>query len=292
MNQLKRQVARAQRRLNIQFFMGTFVWTLFGGLLLAAMAIAVRKLWLLGPQFSDTAWTAGWLTAGTTIALLGAGIMTWLRRRDGLDAAIEIDKRFGLKERISSTLALSNEELHSDAGQALVEDAVHRIERIEVGDEFRMRTSWHSLLPLIPAVIAFGLMMFVPDAKPNQANQAKASTVEAKKRITNTTKNLQKKIAERRTLAEEKGLDDATKLFDKLDKEMDGFKKTASADRKKTMIKLNNLADQIRERKKSLGDRDSLKKQLGRLSDLKSGPADRLAKAMKQGDFRKALDEL
>ena len=44
--------------------------------------------------------------------------------------------RFGLKERVSSTLALSPEERESAAGQALVADAVRRVEQIEVSERF------------------------------------------------------------------------------------------------------------------------------------------------------------
>ena len=43
-------------------------------------------------------------------------------------SAIELDRRFGLKERVSSVLSLQSDELETEAGQALLTDAVRRVE--------------------------------------------------------------------------------------------------------------------------------------------------------------------
>ena len=64
-----------------------------------------------------------------------------LSRRTALDAAIEIDRRFDLRERVASSLSLSEAERDTDAGQALVKDAVRAASRIDVGDKFRVRFS-------------------------------------------------------------------------------------------------------------------------------------------------------
>ena len=43
----------------------------------------------------------------------------------------------------------------SGIGRALVEDAIRRVERIDVGDRFRVGLGRRPWLPLIPAAIAF-----------------------------------------------------------------------------------------------------------------------------------------
>ena len=61
---------------------------------------------------------------------------TLLTSRDELAAAIEIDLRHRLKERVSSSLALSPSDQVTETGLALVKDAVRSIERLDVGQQF------------------------------------------------------------------------------------------------------------------------------------------------------------
>ena len=82
---------------------------------LAVIVILVGKFWPLG--VADWVWPAAAVGLGT-LAATGWAIATG---RGTMDAAIEIDHRFGLKERVSSTLALSEEDRDSEAGQALID---------------------------------------------------------------------------------------------------------------------------------------------------------------------------
>ena len=64
---------------------------------------------------------------------------------------LEVDRRFGLKERLSSTLALSTDDADSSAGQALLEDAVHKAERIDIKREIRVSGPLAQLLATRPS---------------------------------------------------------------------------------------------------------------------------------------------
>jgi DNA repair exonuclease SbcCD ATPase subunit len=55
---------------------------------------------------------------------------------------------------------------------------------------------------------------------------------------------------------------------------------------------MNDLAKTLQERREQLGGVDKMREQLNRLKDIAGGPADKIAEAMKQGDFQKAVDEL
>ena len=81
---------------------------------------------------------------------LAAVAWTHLRRADAMEAAIEIDRRYGLRERVSSTYALRPEERETEIGQALVRDAQNRVERIEVREHFPLSASWRNFPSMIP----------------------------------------------------------------------------------------------------------------------------------------------
>jgi hypothetical protein len=58
------------------------------------------------------------------------------------------------------------------------------------------------------------------------------------------------------------------------------------------MAKLNDLAEELKRRRQELGRRDQIRSQLNSLKHLKPGPAEKMARAIKDGDFGKALEEL
>lgn len=287
MEELKKQVMRAHRRLSLQRFLTVLSWSLFLTLLLAAGAIAVPKIWAL--SIDAQTWQITWLTGAIAVGSLIAATYAYVTRRTPLEAAIEIDRRFGLKERVSSTFALSDAELDSTIGQALVEDASRRVARLDVSDQFAFRGRWTSMLPLAPALLAL-LLLFLPNAlmEPTKTN---AASLDVKKQIKNSTEELKKKWAEQRKKAEQKDLE-AAKLFTELEKGVGDLNKLDNVDKKKALVKLNDMAEEIKKRRNEIGDMNKLQKQLNQLKNLKPGPASELSKAMKDGDLSKAVSEI
>ena len=143
MDELHKKVRRARRRLATEQFLGNAAWSLLAMLLIAVFAVAVPKLWALGEPGKPWQWTVTWPLAwgfgSAAVGLLIAALWTLLARRTEMEAAIEIDKRFALKERVSSTLALHERERDTEAGRALADDAVRRIGRVDVGEKFGYR---------------------------------------------------------------------------------------------------------------------------------------------------------
>ncbi len=287
MDELRKQVLRAHRRLSLQRFLSVLSWSLFATLMLAAIAIAIPKVWALPVDVGR--WTVGWFIGAVVAGALIAIVYAFVARRSPLEAAIEIDRRFGLKERVSSTFALSESELATTAGQALVADASRRVARLDVAEQFTIQGRWTSLLPLASALLAL-LLIFIPNAilKPTVSN---AASLDVKKQVQNSTDELRKKWAEQRRKAEEKDLE-AAKLFSELEKGVGDINKLGDIDKKKALVKLNDLAEEIKKRRNELGDTSKLQKQLNQLKNLKPGPAKNLVKAMKDGDFSKAVSEI
>ncbi len=287
MEEIKRQVKRAQQRLVLEQFWRVFGWSLFAVLLIAALGLAIPRIWVL--NLNQQAWDLSWIGGGIAVGLLLAGVWTYVVRRTKLDAAIELDRRFGLKERVSSTLALSPSELNSDVGQALVSDAIRRVERIDVREQFRVAPTWRLLLPLAPA-LAIGVLAMLPSAV-KKAEASAETSPEIKKQIKTATMKLQERIRENQKKAEELGLQDSDALKE-VSKELDKLAGKETSDRKDALIKINDLAKDIEKRKNDLGGADKLRKELEKLKDIAKGPADKMADALRQGDFGKAQDEL
>lgn len=290
MNKLNQQVRQAQRRLNMQRLLRTLVWSLFAALLVSSLGLAIPKIWPM--SLDQNLWLWSWVGGAIALGFIVAGVITYVTRTSQMEAAIEIDSRFGLKERVSSSLSLSADERKSEIGRALVSDAVRRAQRVDVAEKFSFQRRWWNLLPVLPAILVFVLAVLIPDAMREDAKQAQAARLETKKQIQRSTENLKKKLAERRKRASDEDLKEAGELFDKLEKGVEKLHGQNNVDKKKAMVKLNDLAQEIKKRRAELGSQQEMQKRLSQLRNLKQGPADRMAKAMKAGKFDQALKEL
>ena len=160
----------------------------------------------------DWHWLAGFLVAGLAVAV------TWTCSTvtPSIRVALEIDRRCGLKERVSSTLAMNSADRQSEAGQALIADTDARLRRTAVLERFPVRPPRHLLLPLSPALLALAAMfLWSPAEKKVAAAMEPPATppLEVKK----SADDLRQKLAERRKEAEKAGLKDATELLKKLE---------------------------------------------------------------------------
>lgn len=285
MEPLQRQVRRAQVRLNVQRFLMVLSWWLFATLLVAVLAIAADKVWTFGLH-------AGWTIVGALVAgFLGAAAWTWVHRHHHLEAAIELDRRFGLKERISSALSLGEADRESEVGRALVTDASKRAEELQVGEQFLVRPNRWSLLPLAPALLAVLVIVFVDPLVDPEPAQATTAVTEAKKQVKKSSEVLRRKLEERRRDAEELGLEDAEQLFRDLEKGTRDIEKDKDVDKRKALVKLNDLNREVEQRREKLGASE-LKKRLNEMNDVGRGPAEKFADALQRGNLNNAVEEL
>jgi len=294
MDQIREQVRRARRRLSLELFLNRLLRCWFGALIVAVVAIGVPKLWAVGHLFSEGLpqnWSLlcllGCLGAGLLVAL----VWTWLRGRTELDAAVEIDRRFGLKERVASSLSLTAEAAETPAGKALLADAMRAVGRINVDEKFEIRFQQRAWLPLVPALLAFVLAMFVDNSEVQSSADPKSPEI-TQEQHENATKKLRERMANRRKEAAKKGLKDAEGLFRELEKQTEKMAKAKDADRKRSLVKINDLAKQLKQRRQQLGGEQQLRKQLQKMNNMNKGPADKMVEAMKKGDWKGAQQEL
>lgn len=292
MNDLHKQVSRARRRLTAQRFVGALTWAWFAALCVAAVLVGVDARWAPWGAF-HAEYANGWFFAGGALiaGLLGAIVYTWITRARTLEAAIELDKRFALKERVSSALTLEATDRETAAGQALVADALRRVGKLEVSDKFKLEWKPVSLLPVVPALLALGLAFVPPlgveDATANVPDPLAAAA--SKKEV----RKLVRTIAENKKKLEEKGVKEPYEWLGKLEKELPKMEEKKDLSRKEALKNLNEMAEQLKQRQDTLGSDEKLKEQLQkRLQDMEKGPADKLADALSKGEFQKAAKEL
>ena len=289
MNQINRQIDRAHQRLFVFELIRSMCVCLCVGLVLAVVGIAIPKIWhldFLSTDTSQTRWNWYWIAGGAMVGFVSAVLLAMFRQGSRLSTAIEIDSRFGLKERLSSALVLSDKERSSHAGQALIEDADRRAETIDVRDQFKFETSRQMWLPVLPALLAAALF-FVPNAvaaKP-PAPESDIKKQATKVAIEEARKKLEKKIKEK----EARGLKDAAENMKSLKKKIDNMSSKMSKDKKQTLIELNNVKKSVEDRQRKLGgNSEAMKKQLRQLNKINEGPAKKLSEALRDGDFKEA----
>jgi septal ring factor EnvC (AmiA/AmiB activator) len=288
MDQIRKQVSRARRRLWVELLLNRLIRCWFVTLLVAATAVAIPKLVTI--ENLPAHWSAAWIVGAIGVGLLVALLWTWLRGRSELDAAMEIDRRFELKERIASSLSLPAEAAQSEAGQALLNDALRAINRLDIDDRFRIHVGRAAWLPLGPALLAALLVVLVDDQHSQNTANATSQAI-AKEAVANSAQASRKKIEEIRKEAAKKGLKDAEDLLLQVDKKVENIAKKES-DHKQALVKLNDLAKELAERREKLGSDNQLKKQLAGMKDFSKGPADKMMDAMKNGNWDKAKQEL
>src|SRR5579864_7346587 len=164
---LDRQLARVRRRLFLQRGLQSLVGCWLGALTCAAG-------WFLAEPYivRDVAPSLRWIVAG---GLFGAGavlavVISMLRMPSRSAAALAVDERFHLKERVITTLTLTQDELASPAGQALVADVNSRIGPLRVRERFPLRIPrLAALLPVGAVALILLAFFYKPALTPTQA---------------------------------------------------------------------------------------------------------------------------
>ena len=287
MGELEKPVARVLRRLRFQRFVTTLVWTLALTLLLLAIVLGLSKaigVALPGPEWGLFAIAVG---LGVVIAFLVA-IFGGPGR---LDAAVAIDRAFDLRERLSTALTLPAELHETPAGKALLADAARRVADLDVTSAFGIRLPRRAWVVLIPAALAVS-MLFVPTWVQGTV-QARTETKVNVKALTKGAQALTKKISGQRQVIDKEKFPEVEKLLAQIEKKAEDLAKTPPAQKDRILIEMNKLADALKERQKQLGSPDQVNRQLQQLKEVgQNGPADRLARELARGDFKKAAEQL
>lgn len=287
MRDLEQQVGRVFRRMRWQRFITMLVWSWTVSLLVVALVLAGERVLnrsLPGPEWAPFAVAGGLGTmAAALLALLGGA--------SRLDAAMAIDRAFRLQERLSTALTLPPELRETPAGRALVSDAIRRTAELDVASAFGLRMPKRAWVVLVSGGLAVG-MLFVPPWVPRSAEAQAAARVEPEAMV-KQAQALSKKISSQRQAIDKERFPDADQLLAKIEKRAEELAKAPPSQKDKLLVEFNKLTDALKERKKQLGSPEQVSRQLQQLKEMgQQGPADKLAKDLARGDFKKAAEQL
>ncbi|WP_240906937.1 hypothetical protein [Paludisphaera rhizosphaerae] len=289
LKELEKPVGRVYRRLRVQRFLGATVWSWAGAFLVAAAAIGAFKAMNRPLPCPDWVPFAAAALTGVLIALFVA-VLTGPSR---LDAATALDRVFHLHERVSTALTLPDDLRGSPAGQALVADAIKRVEALDVASAFGFSVPRRAWIPIVPALIGFGLL-FVPGWETSGTARAASTTKPLDAKIVaKQTEALAKKVAAQREAIDKDKFPEAQNLLAEIEKKSTELAKAPPEQKDKLLVEMNKLSDALKDRQKQLGSPEQIAKQLQQLKDMgEKGPADQLAKDLAKGDFAKAMEEI
>ena len=258
MNRIESQVTSARRRLVLQTFGRVLCYTMFVGLIIATIAIALPAMRVM--QIDQTTWNYAWLGGTAVTALLvalGYALATAPSRER---VAEEVDRRFGLRERISSSMTLKSDELDTDFGIALRADAEKRASQLAIADRFALKPTKLGWLPLsLVPVLAIVLMLAEPMKESNASSLSKTERAEVEQ-VKKVAEKLKKKIQQQKRDADAKGLKEAKDLFEKMEADLNKIAKKKDMNRKEVMIAMNDLKKELEQRRNQLGSGDQMRK--------------------------------
>jgi len=283
----------------VQILLESLAWSWSAALLAGVLWFLVQPYVLIEAE----AWLRWAVLGGLLgVATVMAAVLTWRRSPTRELAALSLDERFALRERATTSLLLTSKEIDSPVGQALLDDVNRRVEKLAVAERFPVRVPWS--VSLVPAgVLALLLIVFFYHPQPGQAardesKQPLAGDPKLAAILAQEMKQLQNKAIPQKSkpgdLARSAELDRLEEQRDKLSRE-----KIETREQGREVVKeMGNLEEQMQKRAKELAQRaDALREQFKQAERLRKkpkqdGPANKVDKALDQGNMNKAQDEL
>lgn len=296
---LHRQIARVSRRLFLQTLVNGLVWCWAGALVLSAAWFLLQPLVVAAPP-EWLRWTvAGGLLVGGAGLAVGLAI---LRAPSRLAAALLFDEKFGLKERVTTSLGLAPREVDTPAGQALLADVNERVAALDIGSRFPVRVSWSAaLVPVCAGVLAVVALFYEPPTGQANSTASKEETTAALPKAAQDQLNQEIKKLERKVRQPQKGDEPKSEKLQQLEEELERLANkphNTRDDVKDRLEEVSKLEDEMKKEEKALADKDqAIKEQLKQMDRLakrpkqENAPANELDKAVAEGDFNKAKEE-
>lgn len=301
---LETRVRQARRRLTTQ--------TLLNRLGLAwGCALAVALVWFLVEPIAVPGAKPylKWAVLGV-LAGVATVVAVWLARRSApspLTAALAIDERFDLKERVTTAVGLSPNDQSSPAGQALLADANSKLEQVTVAGKFPVRVGWRALFLPAQAVAIALLALYPPPALTTLAGggskqddeQAKVDDKSAQQKVI-APRPFIRPPAERPNKSEDLRQLEAEleKLYAEHNKEAGRDQETPDHARER-QEKIATAEDRLKKREQEMTEKfQKLQDQMGKLTELdqgetrRDGPAKGFEEALAKGDLKKAQEEV
>jgi hypothetical protein len=293
---LQRQLHRVRRRLFLQVVLDSLVvgW---------AIGLAAAACWLAAQPHLVRGATPllRWSIAGGILALATvlASVLAAIRRPTALTAALAIDERFGLKERVTTSMMLAPADANSSAAVALLDDVNVRVAKLPVPERFPVKLSRRAwLVPVTGALVALVALLYKPAVvtPKAEADEPLAAAPAVREEIDKKMEKLHRKGEDRQSEKKDRSAE-----LERLEAELDRLTRQPrdTKEQARELIKdLASVEEQIKKREAELTRHaDALKEQMKQLArttkkNENEGPAKELKQALDRGDVEKAREEM
>jgi hypothetical protein len=282
------EVHRLLRKASLRLAIGRFVrWTL---LTLTLAVGALGALIVLERLFAiSVAWPLSLMLGGLGALVLGAAIAL-LKWPTQLEVAREVDERAALRETLSTALCVENDDYPwSRAAVAQARDAARRVSMRTTLPPTTPR-AWPA--PLIAGAVVGVLWLALPQwdllgylAQAEQAQQREQEIQKAVAQVSEADKAISDAL---RVMGEQPESGNQTTEPDFNPPE------DPEAIRQMAVKKLTSVSDRLAEARKSAEGQmlDAMRDSMSRLKRPGEGPLEDVAKALQQGNFKAASEEL
>ncbi len=294
MKKIESLVTQVVRRLFLQDFVTRFPFYLLICLAVAAIVVAIPKVvyWQpLSDWAQHAAWYPAWGWGAVTVALVLCLGSCWRTRVNRLRAAEELDKRFALHQRVSSTLAASAESADPDFYEALLQDTQQKINDLEVSDQFPIQSRWPLALPVIPILMLIG-MVYLPNIAAEVAEDATELNEATREELSKLIKAANVKKEEAEDAVDPEAEIEGHQMVKKAVNEAEKVLSKKDASKRDILVALNDVKKAVQDQQDRLGKTDALKDRLKQLKEQTKGPAEKFNKAFKDGNIKEAQDQL
>ncbi len=286
MTQLQRQIRTTQHRLWINRWMSAAARSLTIVVAVFAAVVLVQRAFTI----SIPLMTTGLGLAGA--GLIASIVWTHVHRENESHAAAALDQAAGLRERLSSARYCQDGD--DPFAQAVVADAEHISGSLSARQHIRL-TVPQSLGPAGFAVAIAALMFLVPLG---WLTSSEAAEIDEQ-----ATAVREAHVAVKRQMDRVREIVDNTPSLDDIKSKLDGLEKPTSAQmnrpgdiRHAALKKIDNLSDAVKQ-KRDDARHDAVNEMRKMLRSLKTtetpnAPTEKLTKALRAGDFKKAKEEV
>src|SRR5262249_1224811 len=237
------------------------------------------------------------------LATLGGIALAVRRGPSPVSAALSLDERFGLKERVVTTLTLSDEQAATPAGRMVLADAEARLGGVQVADRFPIQLPWRPLamVPVGLAGVVLLALFWSPRAEADRVPEDQkdlAVSAEAKAAVEQKMKQLAARKP--RDKNADKPDPDAKEL-EKIEAEIEKFARKARDTREDIRERIKDAteleAEIKRQQQQQAGRVDAMQEQAKQMERLKRkkrdeqkqpGPGRDAADAVARADFDRA----
>jgi hypothetical protein len=282
---IRKRVSACRRRLNWINLIERASTSLLAGLIVGAVFMLLSRIEELG--LAQYAWPGVGLLI--MVSMLSALVWAYLTRERNFGAAVAIDQRLQLKERVST--ALCYPEPTRAIERAVIEDAEAVARTINPRRHFplpRQRSFYWCLLPLmIIGALSYFLEPFSLFGSSNEGpKHPEALLTPAEKMAVEKLEKTLKEVIENEELVENTEINKLKVDLDKMLKEL----KTGKMTRPQVVGELSSMQDRMSERRKALGDKLSPRTPPDFMTDFKY--TKEVTDKLEKGKFEDAANQM